>query len=144
MNFKCFIKRLLVNSCILFSLIMLVYTIVAAIMHVTEDEVLLDASRVLLFYVFSLLFAAANSLKTIKALHKAVALLLHFVITVFAFYACFILPLGMSSSNVFVGIGIYTLVYAIISAVAAIFKARLKINAEASEEYVSQFPKAKR
>ena len=144
MNFKCFIKRLLVNSCIFFSLIMLGYTIVAAIMHVTEDEVLLDASRVILFYVFSFLFAAANSLKTIKALHKAVALLLHFVITVFAFYACFLLSLGMSSSNVFVGIGVYTLIYVIISGIAAIFKSRLKINAEAGEEYVSQFSKSKK
>lgn len=144
MNCKCFIKRLLVNSCILFSLIMLGYTIVAAVMHVTEDEVLLDASRVLLFYVFSILFAVSNSLKTIKALHKAVALLLHFTITVFAFYACFLLPLGMSPSNVFIGLGIYTLVYAVISAVTALFRSRLKINAEAGEEYVSQFPKAKK
>lgn len=144
MNFKCFIKRLLVNSCIFFSLIMLGYTIVAAIMHVTEDEVLLDASRVLLFYVFSLLFAAANSLKSIKALHKAVALLLHFAITVFAFYACFLLPLGMSSSNVFIGLAVYTVAYVLISAVMAIFKSRLKANSEVNEEYVSQFTKAKK
>ena len=144
MNFKSFIKRLLVNSCIIFSLIMLGYTIVAAIMHVTEDEVLLDASRVLLFYVFSLLFAAANSLKTIKALHKAVALISHYIITVFAFYACFLLPLDMSTSNIFIGLGIYTLAYVIISAIAAIFKSRLKVNAEANEKYVSQFSKSKK
>ena len=144
MNFKSFIKRLLINSCIFFSLIMLGYAVVAAIMHVGEDEVLLDASRVLLFYVFSLCFAAANSLKRIQALHKAVALLLHFVITVFAFYACFLLPLGMSSSNVIIGLAVYTVAYVIISAVMALFKSRLKANAEVNEEYVAQFSRSKK
>ena len=85
MNVKFFIKRLLTHSCIYFSLITVVYAIVAAIVNVNDEEVLLDAGRLILFYVFSLLFAAANSVKEIKALHKALAILLHYVITAFAF-----------------------------------------------------------
>ena len=144
MNFKFFVKRLLINSCIFFSLIMLGYTVVAAIMHVGEGEVLLDAARVLLFYVFSLAFAAANSLKCIRSLHKAAALLLHFVVTVFAFYACFLLPLEMSPSNIFVGLAVYTVAYAVISAIMALFKLRFAANAEVNEKYTSQFTNAKK
>ena len=144
MNFKFFVKRLLINSCIFFSLIMLGYTIVAAIMHVDEGEVLLDAARVLLFYVFSLAFAATNSLKGIKSLNKAVALLLHFVVTVFAFYACFLLPLDMAASSIFVGLAVYTVAYAVISAVMSLFRSRFAENAEINEKYTSQFPNAKK
>lgn len=144
MNFKFFVKRLLINSCIFFSLIMLGYTVVAAIMHVGEGEVLLDAARVLLFYVFSLAFAAANSLKRIKSLHKAVALILHFVVTVFAFYACFLLPLEMPASSIFVGLAVYTVVYVVISAIMSLFKSRFAANAEVNEKYTSQFTNAKK
>ena len=144
MNFKFFIKKLLINSCIFFSLIMLGYTVVAAIMHVNEGEVLLDASRVLLFYVFSLSFAAANSMKGIKSLHKAAALLLHFVVTIFAFYACFLLPLEMSTSGIFVGLSVYTVAYVVISAIMSIFKSRFVANSEVNEKYISQFPNAKK
>ena len=144
MNFKIFIKKLLTDSCIFFSLIMLGYTVIATVMHVTEGEVLLDAARVLLFYVFSLLFAGANSLKRINALNKAVAFLLHFVVTAFAFYACFLLPLGTNNSNTFIGIAIYSVLYFIISAIVALFKARFKANAEVNEKYEAQFPKLKK
>lgn len=144
MNIKLFIKRLLTDSCVLFSLIMLGYALVASIMHVTEDEVLLDAARVLLFYVFSLVFSSANSLRTIKALHKAVALFLHFVITVFAFYACFLLPIGMTSNSIFIGVAVYTVAYVLISAVIALFRSRFRANAEVNEDYTPQFTRSKK
>ena len=144
MNFKIFIKKLLTDSCIFFSLIMLGYSVIAMIMHVTDGEVLLDASRVLLFYVFSLLFAGANSLKRIKALNKGIAFFAHFAVTTFAFYACFLLPLGSSTSNMFVGIAIYAVLYFIISAIVALFKARFKANSEVNEKYEAQFSKLKK
>ena len=123
---------------------MLGYTVIATIMHVTEGEVLLDASRVLLFYVFALLFSGANSLKRIEALNKGVAFFAHFAVTVFAFYACFLLPLGSGTSNTFVGIAIYSVLYFIISAAIALFKARFKANSEVNEKYEAQFSKLKK
>ena len=144
MNVKFFIKRLLVNSCIFFSLVMMIYTVFMFIVNVTEYEVLLEAERVVLFYVFSLLFSAANSVKKIKALHKAVALLLHFVITVFAFYACLLLPLNMIARDVFVGISVYTVIYVVVSVIISAFKSRFKANAEVNEVYEAQFTKSKK
>jgi len=143
MNVKFFIKRLLTNSCIYFSIIMVLYALVTLVMNVNDDEVLLDAGRVLLFYVFALLFAAANSIKEIKALHKAVAILLHYAITAFAFYACFFLPINMTPSNVFIGLAIYTVAYVIVSVIMAVFKARFRANAEVKQDYKPQF-KAKK
>ena len=143
MNVKFFIKRLLTHSCIYFSLITVLYALVTAIVNVNDDKILLDAGRVMLYYLFALLFAAANSIKEIKALHKAVAVSLHYAITVFAFYACFFLPIDMSTSNVFIGLAIYTVAYVIVSVIIAVFKARFRANAEVKQKYKPQFKSKK-
>lgn len=118
---------------------MVAYSLITVMVNVNDEEILLDAGRVLLFYVFALLFAGANAIKGIEALNRALALILHFIITVFAFYACFFLPVDMSTSNVFVGLAIYTVAYIIVSVIMAVFKSRFKANAEVKQEYKSQF-----
>ena len=72
MTARNFVKRLLTKGCIYFSVIMLVYIIIAAIMNVGDDELLLSAGRVVLFFVFSVLLAAANAYGAEKVLGDGV------------------------------------------------------------------------
>ena len=77
MTVKNFIKNLLTRSCVYFSAIMLIYIIIAAIVNVDTTPLLLDASRVVLFYVFACLLAGANVVYGIKTISGGVRLCCH-------------------------------------------------------------------
>lgn len=141
MTVKGFIKKLLVHSCVYFTIAMLVYMILAAIVNVSDDTLLLDAGRTVLFFVFSVLLAGANTVFSIKELNAAIRVILHYVFTTFGFYVCFMMTLGMRTSQVFVGLIIFTLIYFIILGIVTAFRARYKANAEKSEKYEKQYKK---
>ena len=68
MTVKGFIKKTLTHACVYFTVIMLFYIIIAAIVNVNDSRLLLEAGRTALFFVFSLLLACANTVFSIKAL----------------------------------------------------------------------------
>ena len=141
MTVKGFIKKLLVHSCVYFTITMLVYMILAAIVNVGDDTLLLDAGRTVLFFVFSVLLAGANTVFSIKELSAAIRIILHYVFTAFGFYVCFMMTLGMKTAQVFIGLIIFTLIYFVILGIVAAFRARYKANTEKSEKYEKQYKK---
>lgn len=141
MNIKAFIKKVLTSACIYFSIITAIYSIVVMIVYVDDNAVLLDASRVLLFFVASLLFALANGVLSITKLHGALKLLIHYLLSLFAFCTCMMLPLSPEGSTMLIGIATFTVIYLIAAGLVALFRSRYKAKAEASREYTSQFSK---
>ena len=139
MTVKNFIKKTLTDACVYFSAIMLIYIIIAAIMNVEESMLLLDAARVVLFFVFACLFSLACYVYKIKNLSGGVRLLCHFLITLFAFYTCLILPLSMRPASVFVGIVLFTILYFVIFGLYALISSKYRANKESHQKYARQF-----
>ncbi len=144
MSAKSFVKNIMTRACVYFSVIMLGYIIITAIINVIEDTLLLDAGRVVLFFVFSLLLSVANALFAQPKPSGAVRLLIHFAITLFAFWTCFMLPLSLRTSSTLVGLVTFCVAYFAFMGIRAAFRAKFKENTEAAEEYISQYKKAKK
>lgn len=141
MTVKGFIKGLLTRACVCFSLIMLCYIVIAAIVNVSGSALLLDAGRTVLFFVFSLLLCAANSIFGLKSLSGGVRLLIHYGITLFAFYACFMLSLNMRTSSLLIGLVAFTAVYFAAMGISHALGARYRRNTEKAEKYEKKFDK---
>ncbi len=118
--------------------------IVLQIANIEAGAAAVQAPRVLLFFLASVLVSIAEAIRGIKKLHGALRIIIHYFIFLFAFYACMLLPIeGMRESNMIAGMALFTLLYAIIVTICAIFSARLKANREKPTEYKSQFSKKK-
>lgn len=142
MTFKSILKKLTVRACVNFSLIMLVYIIIAAAVNVGGGDLLLDAARVILFFVFASLWAIANAIYRSEIAMGAVRLLIHFILMLFAFYTCLILPLGtLKPSVMIVGFVLFGICYFAFMGISAAISAKYRANKEASEQYASQFKK---
>ena len=89
------IKKWLAHTCVYFTVVTLIYMIIQAIVNVNDEALLLDAGRTALFFLFSLLIALANTVFSIDKLITALKVAIHFVLVMFAFYACLLLPLSM-------------------------------------------------
>ena len=144
MTAKQFIKKWLSQACINFTLLMALYTAIAAIVNVNDDALLLDASRCALFFVFAVLLAAANTLFDFDSLHVALKIAIHYIVTGAGFYVCLLLPLSMQASGILVGLTFFTVIYFAILGVIALFRARYKRNHENSEAYKSKYKKERK
>ena len=143
MEIKNLIKKALVSSCICFTLITAVYMLCMTIVTTGDDSPAIEAQRVLLFFIFSLLWAIAGAVRSIKAIPSPLGRALHYLICVFGFYTCFMLPVNMNPSAVLTGIIIFTLLYWIAIALKAFFASRLRKNREQIQKYEDQFKKKK-
>ena len=141
MNIKQTIRKILTDACVLFSFITAIYALIVALVYVNQEQVLLEAGRVVLFFVFSLLVSAANTLYRAKTLSGGIRFLCHFLICTLAFYLCFLLPLSMPGSSVLVGLIFFVLAYFAIMGITSGFASRFRKNREATEEYQSQYTK---
>ena len=143
MEIKNLIKKALVSSCICFTLITAVYMLCMTIVTTGDDSPAIEAQRVLLFFIFSLLWAIAGAVRSIKAIPSPLGRALHYLICVFGFYTCFMLPVNMNPSAVLTGIIIFTLLYWIAIALKAFFASKLRKNREQIQKYEDQFKKKK-
>ena len=141
MDIKGLIKKMFTNACVYFSIVTALYALIVVIVYVDDEKVLLDAARVLLFFVASLLIAIANGIFKIKKLHGGIRLAIHYIITLFAFYSCFMLPISPEPSTMTVGLVTASVIYFIVAAIAALFRSRYKAKADVDVAYKSQFGK---
>lgn len=144
MELKKLFKKLFNSACIIFTVVTASYMLVLQIMNIADSEVAIEAGRVLLFFVFSLLLAIANTLLSVEKIHSALRYILHYVITTFGFWTCFCIPNDMTSSQTLVGIVIFSIVYAIIMIIIDIFARRLKKAQAKEQKYEKQFSVKKR
>ena len=141
MNAKTFIKKALTNACVYFSVITAIYAIIVMIIYVDDKQVLLDASRVLLFFLGSLIFSVANAIFKHTKLSSPAKLTVHFLLSLFAFYSCMMLPISPAPSTMLVGLSLFAVIYFITAAIIAVFSSRYKTKSNQSIEYKSQFRK---
>ncbi len=141
MNIKTLIKKTLTHACVYFSVLTALYSVIVMIIYVDDTEVLLSASRILLFFIASLLFALANSILALTKLNSALKCVIHFLLTLFAFCSCMMLPISPDGSTMVVGIALFSVLYFIVLGITALFKSRYKKNADLRAEYKSQFSK---
>ena len=139
MELKKLFKKLLNSTCIIFTVITALYMLALQITNITDSEVAIQAGRVLLFFVFSLLLSIANTLLSIEKLHVALRYIFHYIITAFGFWACFCIPTQMNFSQALVGMVIFSVVYAIIMTIVGIFARRLKRTQKQEKAYEKQF-----
>lgn len=146
MEIKNLIKKALSSTCFIFTAITAAYMLILYITHVEDSVQRVEATRVLLFFVFSLMLAIANSLLKISKLHAVIRYTLHYLIYIFGLLLCFFLPNDMRASTIFVGIILFTIGYAIVMPVIATFKRKLAQAKKApkSTKYEKQFSKKKK
>ena len=120
---------------------MLLYIIIAGIVNVEDPSLLLDAGRCVLFFVFSCMLSGANVLLRLDKMGTAVRVLLHYLMLAFAVYACFMLPLSMRGSSIFIGLVIFSVIYAATMGVIAAVRARYKKITEEDTEYQRLYTK---
>ena len=86
-------------------------------------------------------FVFALHIITVDKLATALRVVIHFIIVMFAFYACLLLPLSMPASSVFVGLIFAAVIYAIVMGLVALFRSRYKRISENHENYEKKFNK---
>ncbi len=142
MTIKGFIKKALSHACAYFTLIMLGYIIIAAIINVGDDALLLDGVRTVLFFLFSLLWACANVIFSLKNIGGGIRLFVHYLIMLFAFFTCLLLPLGsLKASGYLIGAVIFTIVYFAVMGIIHLISSKFKANVESTQKYEKQFSK---
>ena len=141
MDLKALTKNIFKNACVIFTVFTALYSVISAIINVDDSVVRLEVSRIILFFMASVLFSAANGIFKIERLHGALKILLHYLLTLAAFWACMLLPLSLDPSTTIVGIVIFSLIYLIVALIAYFIRSRYRANTEKDEEYVPQYKK---
>ena len=143
MNVKKFLKSLLGDTSVYFTLLAAAYSAMMLLVNVKEPEVLLRATTLLFLFLFALLAALGKSVLRLSSLAGGVRRTLHYVILTFAFYLCLLVPAGMRAPQVLVCLVLFTAVYWIVAGIVHLFAARFRKNSEQTEEYETQFSKKK-
>lgn len=139
MNAKKLIKKALVSTCVIFTVITAAYMLVLQIINISDSSAAIETGRVLLFLLFSCLLAIANVILSIKKIHTALRYIIHYSIFIFAFLICFCLPNKMDSTKIIIGITLASAGYTVIMLLIALFKKRLLKSKATPEKYEKQF-----
>ena len=142
MNLKLFAKKTLTSTCIYFTIIMFLYTLVFAIVNSNADILRFDGLLVFSFLGFSFLFAIANFIFSIEAIPVVLRHILHYIVSTAVFAICVLSPFvaeGMSS--IVVGTALFTVIYIIVAIPLNIVKSVIKRKREKKSEYKNQFKK---
>ena len=141
MDLKALTKNIFKNACIFFTVFTALYSVIATIINVDDSVVRLEVSRIILFFVASILFSAANGIFKLPRVHSAVKFVIHYLLTLAAFWACMLLPLSLDPSTAVVGAVLFSLIYLVIAIIASVIRARYRRNTDKDEEYVPQYKK---
>ncbi len=143
MDIKKLIKKAVTATCVYFTIITAAYMLILQFLNVSGDSSAVEAYRVLLFFLFSLIFAIANTIRSINSINAAFRWICHYAISAFAFSTCFMLPVKMRPSTMLTGLALFTAVYLAAVGIRALFKSRFKGESEQVEQYQPQFKKQK-
>ena len=144
MDLKKFIKNTLSRACIYFSIITLFYGLIVALVYTESDEILLEGTRIYFFFLFSLIFSAANSVLAVKSISSFLRQILHYFITVFAFLFAILLPATNEKTGagfVVVGLSALTLIYVLLLVAISVVKSFIAKKRNKEEEYKKHFSK---
>ncbi|MBR2388326.1 MAG: hypothetical protein IKB02_06105 [Clostridia bacterium] len=144
MDLKSYVKKTLAGACIYFSIITLLYGLLVALIYTEAEEILLEGSRIYFFFLFSLMFSAANSVLKIESVSSFLRRILHYFITVLAFLFCVLLPATndkTGASFIIVGLAALTLIYVLIFVAFSLIRSSVSRKQNQKEEYKKHFSK---
>ena len=117
MSPKDFIRKILVSSCVVCTVISIFFYFIAAIVNEVEslfNETAVTFRQFLLILLFSVLVALANRLLSVSRLHVALRILIHYATLLAAFLVVFIRAGKLKINGpaaVFLSIMIFTVLY---------------------------------
>ena len=143
MDIKSIIKKIYTNTCIIFTIATVLYCIIVGIVNSEADEILFEATRIVLFFFFALLVSMANAIFSVKLIPAAFRYIIHYILCAFAFYLCVLFPSSTTSyaSFVLIGLSLFTVAYVLVCVLISIFKTKTKRTKEKKETYTKQFSK---
>ncbi len=139
MNIKATIKRVISHTSVYFTAITAIYTFLVILTNVSDDRILVSATQILFNFLFSILAAVGGIFLNTERITKGLGVLIHYAVLLFAFYTCYLLPMGMSGVQVFVGIFAFSAVWGIVLGVRALILSRFRANSQKASEYVKQY-----
>ena len=109
--------RVMTQACIIFTCLVLLVFLIGSAVPTFGNAI--ELRNILVIFLFSILFAAANLLLRIEKMAIVLRVLAHFAATALGFYVVFILIAAKATapSAVFVMLLFYTIVYAILMGV---------------------------
>ncbi|MBP5427755.1 MAG: DUF3021 family protein [Clostridia bacterium] len=117
MSPKTIVRKILVSTCVICTVISVVFYFIAAIVNEVEsifNETAVTFRQFLLILLFSFLVALANRLLSVPRLHIALRIAIHYVTLLAAFLVVFIRAGNLKISgaaSVFLAIMIFTVLY---------------------------------
>lgn len=143
MDLKSILKKIFINTCIIFTAVTVLYCILVAIVNSDAEQILFEGTRIVLFFFFALLISLANAVFLINLLPTAGKYILHYLLCIFAFYLCVLFPIQAAAAPGFVliGLSLFTVAYVIVSAAISIIKAKIQRKKEKKETYTAKFSK---
>lgn len=136
-----FIKDAFARASVIFTLICASYTLIVILADPSATEIRLDGTRVILFFVASVIFGLANLLRSTSKLSAALRQVIHFALYMFAFFTCCVLPLKLEPQTTVVGMAVFAIGYAVVMGVFLLVSSALKSKSSKNEEYAAQFKK---
>lgn len=115
------VKKILTQTSVIFTLLILLVYVVGSAVPAFGNAI--DLKNVLVILFFAFLFAAANRLLALERLPVMIRILLHFAATALGFYVVFVLIAAKATapSAIFVMLGFYTLLYALLMGLYQLF-----------------------
>ncbi len=120
-------RNILTEGCVFTTVITLLFSLVAFIVNRAEGmfkEVSIPVSRFFVILAFSFLIAVANRILSVRRLHVALRLLIHYAALLVSFIFVFVAAGNLKitgTASVFVAIVVFTVLYALMMAVVFSF-----------------------
>ena len=143
MDLKSIIKKLYINTCIIFTIATVLYCILVGIINSDADEILFEATRIVLFFFFALIVSLANAVHSVKLIPAPLRYIIHYILCAFAFYLCVLFPVNTTSyaGFVLIGLSLFTVAYVLANVLISIFRSKKQRKQEKKETYTKRFSK---
>ena len=128
MKISTLIKKSLTGACVYYAVFSMLLIVIGIILKGSISDVAISVVNTLLLFPFGLAMTGAQMLAQSKAFSKILRTLLHYLISMVAFFLFLLLPANPSAKGSYylVGLLLVSLLYWIAFAIVAITKKRLR------------------
>lgn len=133
------LKKLLSYTSIYFTVFTPIYAAFLMITNVSSEEPAVEMYRLLLIFLFAFLAGISQVIYGIQSMHKALRVLIQYVIIAFASYICFFMQ--MAPSQALIGVVFASVIYFACFGIGSFFSWRFRMNTKKEEIYEKKFKK---
>lgn len=136
---KVFWNRIFMSACGYFTLLTLIYAV--GVYAIYTQSGALSPLRVLLFFIFALIIATANSLFRMSWLNVALRIVAHAIVVGLGFWLCLVRPMELEGSGELMGLLLFLVVYAVIAVIVLLHRSNVAKKLNRESEYKSVYKK---